>query len=380
MEKKYSTKLVFMAACVGMSFFGVTMLSLGPILGPLNAVVEGANALPSTMSIGIIIGTILFGPIVDKFGYKSLLILASICALAGVQGLANFADIKWLHCSIFSLGFGGGILNGLTNALVSDIYDDKKRGGRLGLLGAFYCVGALLWTLLNYFIPDFRIPLGAMSIVMVLFIVAFFFIAFPQAKPQGSVSVKKSLGLLKYPALLLFAVVLFFQCAFEGTSGNFTVQYLNHMGGMDNATATLAMTCYTIGMMGGRLPLGRIMCKLKELGTLYLYLSVAFAGVILFYAFADSVVAAYVAMALIGFGAGATFPVVLNFIGGAFKDLSGTAFSIALFIGLCGQSIGNSFMGMQFDSMGYIALPITLIACVVVMVMLVPLAVKFTKK
>lgn len=380
MEKKYSTKLVFMAACVGMSFFGVTMLSLGPILGPLNAVVEGANALPSTMSIGIIIGTILFGPIVDKFGYKSLLILASICALAGVQGLANFADIKWLHCSIFSLGFGGGILNGLTNALVSDIYDDKKRGGRLGLLGAFYCVGALLWTLLNYFIPDFRIPLGAMSIVMVLFIVAFFFIAFPQAKPQGSVSVKKSLGLLKYPALLLFAVVLFFQCAFEGTSGNFTVQYLNHMGGMDNATATLAMTCYTIGMMGGRLPLGRIMGKLKELGTLYLYLSVAFAGVILFYAFADSVVAAYVAMALIGFGAGATFPVVLNFIGGAFKDLSGTAFSIALFIGLCGQSIGNSFMGMQFDSMGYIALPITLIACVVVMVVLVPLAVKFTKK
>ena len=380
MEKKYSTKLVFMAACVGMSFFGVTMLSLGPILGPLNAVVEGANALPSTMSIGIIIGTILFGPIVDKFGYKSLLILASICALAGVQGLANFADIKWLHCSIFSLGFGGGILNGLTNALVSDIYDDKKRGGRLGLLGAFYCVGALLWTLLNYFIPDFRIPLGAMSIVMVLFIVAFFFIAFPQAKPQGSVSVKKSLGLLKYPALLLFAVVLFFQCAFEGTSGNFTVQYLNHMGGMDNATATLAMTCYTIGMMGGRLPLGRIMGKLKELGTLYLYLSVAFAGVILFYALADSVVAAYVAMALIGFGAGATFPVVLNFIGGAFKDLSGTAFSIALFIGLCGQSIGNSFMGMQFDSMGYIALPITLIACVVVMVVLVPLAVKFTKK
>ena len=380
MEKKYSTKLVFMAACVGMSFFGVTMLSLGPILGPLNAVVEGANALPSTMSIGIIIGTILFGPIVDKFGYKSLLILASICALAGVQGLANFADIKWLHCSIFSLGFGGGILNGLTNALVSDIYDDKKRGGRLGLLGAFYCVGALLWTLLNYFIPDFRIPLGAMSIVMVLFIVAFFFIAFPQAKPQGSVSVKKSLGLLKYPALLLFAVVLFFQCAFEGTSGNFTVQYLNHMGGMDNATATLAMTCYTIGMMGGRLPLGRIMGKLKELGTLYLYLSVAFAGVILFYALADSVVAAYVAMALIGFGAGATFPVVLNFIGGAFKDLSGTAFSIALFIGLCGQSIGNSFMGMQFDGMGYIALPITLIACVVVMVILVPLAVKFTKK
>ena len=143
MEKKYSTPLVFMAACAGMSFFGITMLSLGPILGPLNALVEGANALPSTMSIGIIIGTILFGPVVDKFGYKWLLILASACALGGVQGLASFNEIRMLHCSIFLLGLGGGILNGLTNALVSDIYDDGKRGGRLGLLGAFYCIGAL---------------------------------------------------------------------------------------------------------------------------------------------------------------------------------------------------------------------------------------------
>ena len=380
MEKKYSTSLVFMAACAGMSFFGITMLSLGPILGPLNALVEGANALPSTMSIGIIIGTILFGPVVDKFGYKWLLILASICALGGVQGLASFNEIMLLHCSIFLLGFGGGILNGLTNALVSDIYDDDKRGGRLGLLGAFYCIGALSWTLLNYFIPDFRIPLNAVSIIMAIMIVAFIFIAFPKAKPQENVSLKKSLGLLKYPALILFAVVLFFQCAFEGTSGNFTVQYLSHIGGMDNATATLAMTWFTIGMLCGRLPLGNIMNKLKELKTLYLYLGIGLAGVILFFVEASSTAAVYTAMALIGFGVGATFPVVLNFIGSAFKDLSGTAFSIALFIGLCGQSFGNKFMGMQFDGANYTTLPVTLIICVLVMVALVPVAVKVSKK
>ena len=61
--KNYSTSKVFVAACIGMAFFGVTMLSLAPILGPLNESVQGANALPSTMSIGIIIGTILFGPL-----------------------------------------------------------------------------------------------------------------------------------------------------------------------------------------------------------------------------------------------------------------------------------------------------------------------------
>ena len=86
--KQYNTTAVFAAACAGMAFFGVAMLSLGPILGKLGAMVgDGANTLPSTLSIGIILGTVVFGPVVDKFGYKGLLITASVLALAGLQGL-----------------------------------------------------------------------------------------------------------------------------------------------------------------------------------------------------------------------------------------------------------------------------------------------------
>ena len=55
-------------------------------------------------------------------------------------------------------------------------------------------------------------------------------------------------------------------------------------------------------------------------------------------------------------------------------------YAIALFIGLCGQSFGNKFMGMQFDGANYTTLPVTLIICVLVMVALVPLAVKVSKK
>lgn len=363
-----------------MAFFGVTMLSLAPILGPLNESVAGANALPSTMSIGIIIGTILFGPIVDKFGYKWLLILGSTMALAGIQGLANFTEIGLLHTSIFLLGFGGGILNGETNALVSDIYDDDKRGGRLGLLGAFYCIGAMLWTLLNYFIPEYRIPLNAVSAVMVAFIIFFCLISFPQAKPQENVSLGKSLGLLKYPALIAFSFVLFFQSGFEGASGSFTVSFLDKSAGMDNAAATLSMTWFTLGMMAGRLPLGAIMKRLKDLGTLYLYLAVALIGVVLFYMFSNEVAIVYLAMTLIGFGVGATFPVVLNYIGGAFRELSGTAFSIALFIALCGQSAFNKLTGMAFDDGNYQLLPLMLILAVVAIMVLVPVAVSTAKK
>ena len=378
--KPYNTTAVFIAACAGMAFFGVTMLSLAPILGKLNLVVgEGALSLPSTMSVGIILGTVIFGPIVDKFGYKWLLIISSVLALAGIQGLARFGQLPWLHGAMFCLGLGGGILNGLTNAVVSDIYDDDKRGGRLGVLGAFYCIGALLWTLLNYFIADYSIPLNAISAVMALFIVLFCLMSFPKAKPSENVSLSKSLGLLKYPALLLFAVVLFFESGFEGASGSFTVEFFNQTTPLDTKTATLAMTVFTIGMMAGRFPLGAIQRKLGPLGTLYLYLSVALAGVVVF-TLCNGMAGAFCAMALIGFGVGATFPVVLNYIGGAFRNQSGTAMSIAIFIALLGQFTFNRMTGSAFAVGKYATLPALLFTAIVAMMVIVPLALKSAGK
>ena len=379
-SKTYNTTAVFVAACAGMAFFGVTMLSLAPILGKLGAAVgDGALALPSTMSIGIILGTILFGPVVDRFGYKWLLVTGSVLALAGIQGLARFLDLRLLHGAMFCLGLGGGILNGLTNAVVSDIYDDDKRGGRLGVLGAFYCIGALLWTLLNYFIPNYNVPLNAISVVMALFIVFFCLTSFPKAKPSENVSVSKSLGLLKYPALLLFAVVLFFESGFEGCSGSFTVEFFNRTTPMGTKAATLAMTWFTIGMMAGRFPLGAIQRKLKAVGTLYTYLGVALVGVVL-YTLCNGATGAYFAMTLIGFGVGATFPVVLGYIGGTFRNQSGTAMSIAIFIALLGQFTFNKLTGNAFALGKYATLPALMFTAVVAMMVIIPFALKFTKK
>jgi len=379
MSKTYNTSAVFVAACAGMGFFGVTMLSLGPILGRLSDLGINANSLSPTLTLGIIIGTLVFGPVVDKFGYKGLTILSSVLALAGVLGLSSFDANGLLQASICILGIGGGVLNGLTNALVADIYDDDKRGGRLSLLGAFYCVGALLWTLLNYFIADYHIPLYIMSALMVCFIVFFCLIAFPKAKPAENVSMKKTFGLFKYPALLLFGLVLFFQSGFEGASGDFTVTYLSKVNQIDTGVATLAMTWFTIGMLAGRLLLGSVMKAIKDLGTFYTYLSIALVGVVILY-LSKGAVGADVAMALIGFGAGATFPVILNYVGGTFRNLSGTAISIAVFIALVGQFTLKKITSVAFNDGSYAVLPIVLCGAIVIMMCLVPVSIKVGKK
>jgi fucose permease len=371
MCKDYNKNRVFIACCAGLAFFGVTMLALGPVLSHLG---EGANALPATLSIGIIVGTVVFGPVVDKFGYKGLLITGSVMALLGIQGLANLTDMSLLHISMLMLGFGGGILNGETNALVAEIYDDKTRGGRLSLLGAFYCIGALLWTLLNYFIDGkFTLPLNCVSVIMFAFIVFFFAIPFPKSKPHTTVSIAKMLGVLKYPSLILFAFLLFFQSGLEGITVNFTVRFLESTQGMATSAATLSLTWFTAGMLAGRLPLGFLMKKLNDSYTLYLYLGVALAGVVLLY-FAPAILGIYTATALIGFGASATFPVVFNYIGGAFKELSGTAFSIAIFIALCGQFTFNKIIGVLFDRTHFDYFPIAMAFAIGLIMILLPVA------
>jgi fucose permease len=373
----YKKNLVYIAACTGIAFFGITMLALGPVLSHLG---EGANALPATLSIGIIIGTVVFGPVVDKFGYKELLITGSVLALAGIQGLANLTAMPLLHVSMLMLGIGGGILNGETNALVSEIYDDKTRGGRLSVLGAFYCTGALLWTLLNYFMPaSFIVPLNVVSVIMGACIVFFLFIRFPRPKPNNSVSSRKILGLLKYPSLILFAFLLFFQSGFEGIACNFTIRFLENVHGTAAGAATLSLTWFTVGMLIGRLPLGVLLKKLSDSLTLYLYLCVALAGVGLLY-LAPAIGWVYVATALIGLGVGATYPVVFNYLGGAFRELSGTVFSIAIFIGLFGQFTFNKVTGMLFDRGQFDYFPVTLAFAVVMMMLLLPVAKSKLKK
>jgi len=349
----------------------MSMLALGPILSQLG---EGANALPATLSIGIFIGTVTFGPISDKYGFKELVIIGSLMTLAGIQGLANLNTMSLLHVSILVLGTGSGIINGTTNTIVAELYDDDERGGRLGLLSAFYCIGALMWTLLNYFNSNgnFTLPLNCVSVCMLLFLLFLFILSFPKSKKQNNATTTKMLSLLKYPSLLIFSFILFFQSGFESIVANFTVQFLESSRGIDINTATLSLTWFIVGMLVGRLLLGFILKKIRDSLTIYIYLCVAFMGVSFFY-FGTTIVSIYIATLLIGLGAGATFPMMFSYIGGSFKENAGTAFSIAMIIALCGQFTFNKITGVLFDKTLFNYFPIIMVIAIAMIMTLLAL-------
>src|SRR5690606_17465995 len=146
MERKYNRSLIFWAACAGMLLFGVSFITLGAVTPALREKFGlsdlESGALFAILPMGIITGSLLFGPVADRYGYKLLLVVSSILLAAGFFGIAQAPSIGVLKVCIYFFGFGGGAINGSTNAVVSLVSANNKVGN-LSLLGVFYGIGAL---------------------------------------------------------------------------------------------------------------------------------------------------------------------------------------------------------------------------------------------
>ena len=213
----YNRTRVFIAACSGLFLFGMTLITLGSILPELQAKFnqEGVKAgvLTSILPIGILTGSLVFGPIVDRYGYKPLLIISVLISAVALVGIAFTESLLLLYLFIFFIGFGGGIINGGTSALVSDISTEHK-GASLSLLGVFFGLGALGMPLLLGLLTrrfNYESILAAVGIFMILPVIYFFLTKFPIPKQAQGFPLKEGIKLLKEPALLLTGFFLFFQ-------------------------------------------------------------------------------------------------------------------------------------------------------------------------
>ena len=76
MNSGYHKNLVFTAACIGMCFFGVSMITLGSVLPSLVTKLElsglQTTSLVTFLPIGMLAGSLIFGPIADRFGHKGI--------------------------------------------------------------------------------------------------------------------------------------------------------------------------------------------------------------------------------------------------------------------------------------------------------------------
>lgn len=372
----YNKKIVFIAACIGMLLFGVVMISIGTLLPFIMEKFSlsklDAGALTSLLPLGILTGSLVFGPIVDRYGYKPLLIVCSSVVMISFQQMAFVENYSFILISVFFIGFGGGILNGGTNALVSDISEGGK-GANLSLLGVSFGIGALTMpTLLSVLLThyDYTHIISAIGIAIFFPLIFFSVISFPQPKLTKGTPIKQRLKLIKDPSLLLFGAILFFQSGLEGIVNNWTTSYLISAHNFDKESALLMLTLFVIGLTITRLFLGFILNSKNTMMVYSICIGFATMGIGLF-VFSTATLILQLAMVFLGIGLSAGFPVILGFVGEIYAKLSGTAFSIVLVIALSGNVIINYSMGIISASFSIEFMPKLLLGCVIVMATLI---------
>lgn len=95
----YRKNQVFAAACLGMLLFGIVFLSLGSVNNMLSERFKlddlAIGTLTALLPFGILVGSLIFGPVVDRFGYRWMLVGASLIVGVALEGIA-FAGNKSL--------------------------------------------------------------------------------------------------------------------------------------------------------------------------------------------------------------------------------------------------------------------------------------------
>ena len=382
----YNRNLVFAAACLGMLLFGIVFLSLGSAMNMLAERFQFDNnsigTLTALLPFGILAGSLIFGPIVDRFGYRWMLIVCSLLVMAGLEGMAFGHREGHIQFFIFLIGLGGGVLNGATNALAADV-SEGARGARLSLLGVFYGIGALgmpstLAALSRHFsLAGIIAGIGVFVLVPVVY---FLVITFPPPKQQArSGALSSGLALLRHPFFLLAGLALAIQSGMEGMTNDWITRYFKHvtLAGRpaEEWRTLLGLMVVTGAMVLMRIVLSGLLQYTRSPRVLFVSIGITAAGALLLL-FAGGYGASLAAAALIGAGLAAAFPVVLGYIGDRYPAQSGTAFSAIFFVALIGNMTINKSFGFLAQSHGIQQYPKVMLGCLLASLILLSLVVK----
>ncbi len=352
-----SSRLVFLCACLGMLLFGISLITLGSVAPALREKFQldaiASGTLFSILPIGILAGSLLFGPFSDRYGYKVILTLSCLFMFAGFQGIAYASSLGILKICIFLFGFGGGAINGATNAVVADI-SEKNKGGNLSLLGVFYAIGALgmpsvLGLLEERF--SFEAIVSVIGYIPLAVAALCLFTRFPLPKQAQGISLAKGVGLLREGVLIAIGFFLFCLSSFEAIINNWTTTYLVQKLSIDGSRALYALSLYVVGMAIMRLLLGSVFRNVSARRILLISFLFLLTGCLILNT-PGTYGASIAGMVCIGIGLAAGFPVMLGFVGNLYADVSGTAFSIVLTIALVGNMLVNFVMGIIAGKLG----------------------------
>lgn len=366
-----NTRPVFTVACLAMLLFGLVVMALGSVLPVLikNFALNETEAglLTSILPTGVLAGSLIFGPIVDRYSYRIFLMVCNLVIIWGIESLAFADSYSLLILAFFLIGLGGGALNGSINALVADISigDSNKKSANLSFLGVFYGLGALgmptIMGVLNsrYSYQEIFASLGVLALFLFPVI---WTIVFPKPKHIQGLSLKESLKLIKEAPLVLLGLFMFFEGGLEGAIGNWSTVFLENIIQLSPTRALFGLSTFMLCLTLTRLILAGLLNRVRPYQIMILSIVLIGLGILATYIHTNPIFP-LVGLGLLGTGIAACFPVILGYVGTLYANLSGTAFSLIFAFALSGNILVNYLVGVISLQFTLNTFPVILLGC-----------------
>jgi len=354
--------LLTVNAC--MFVFGVVLLLMGSLLPSLHVSGARAGSLGSVPLVGILSVTVVIGPVLDKLGAKPALSLGLGLVAAALASLPSLGSYPARAAAALLYGFGGGILNTATNAVVSEL----SAGGRaaaLNLLGFSFSLGAVTAPLLM------SLASGRFSTSTILYVLAaapaavlvlILTLRFPRAA-HAATPVRSLVRVLNHPVVWLIGLLLFFESGNENCLFVWAGKAMQETLHLASGRADLALVSLSVALGGGRLLAALGLRRLGSRNLLLLSCAITIAGtaVVRFSAGFGGMIAGF---GVLGLGMSAVFPTALGVAGDRFPNETGTVFGAIMTTALVGGTAGPAIGGWAAGRSPMAVLIVPLVAAI----------------
>jgi len=337
--------MVFVAGALAIFVYGMIAAMLGTILpglsGRFHLTPKQNGTIAFTQALGLMIASLLVGPLLDNEGKKIGLVLGLILVALALLSLPKSGGFGSVVALLFVLGLGGGVVVTAANALINGPSESN-------LLNLFFGLGGMVT-------PFVSANLLKGNIVKLCYAAGFFAVVAlavqviaPIPAPTGAKSfVLADVGaLLTQPVLLVLGLMLFLYVSCEVGIWNWLVQHMIAQGIPESRALNVLSLGFALGLLLGRLFVGLVLVNIKVSPETVTLVAAALMAVTTYLVITiHSVNAAWALVFLAGVSMAPVFPTTLAIVGREFPHTIGTAVGLAITFGWAGLAVSSRIIG-----------------------------------
>ncbi len=359
MQNKPSKTIIFLltAGCFLAFFvFGFTDNLKGPTLPSMLAELHitygtGGNIFFGEY-LGFLIATLVTGFLADRFGLKSVILLAGIFLGIGVGGYSTFQSAILLSGSLFVLGLGLGALELGPNAIIVNLHRERK-GLYLNLMAVLHGLGSLLAPLFAGWLLNISVSWRTIYrwdiLLIALFFLLFIFLRFPKAEEKPQLDFRHIPQIAFKGQLPWFYLAITFYVAVEIGMASWLVTFLQEIRNASVLQSNQALSLFFAMLMAGRLLGGFFV---QRLGYLRSILFMALGGLLCIIAGLFGPKEYFFLLPVTGFFLSIMFPTLTAAVSDTHTENANTILGVLFTFAGLGGVIGPWLIGWISDLFG----------------------------